>query len=234
MKQNGLGNKLIIGIYDISNDVGQVSEISNPSGVQDSTGIDKYAVEKMKTKASPKLSLQGFFNNVGAHSNLSLLPNADVIVSYLAGSALGDVSASLGAKQINYDYDYSDSGELGFSVDIEGSQGLGMAWGRQLTNGTETVTSVGALPGFDFGGSANGGTFCVHVLSLIGTDITIELESSTDNTTWLSTGYSTVTTNPEVNLISIPKSATVNQYVRAVLSGAFTSADIFVSYSKGS
>lgn len=232
VKMNGLGHQIIIGNEDLSNDVGSLDDCSNASGVQDSTGINVYAMERMKLKADPKMSLTGFFNADRAHPVWSALPNSNVIVSYIAGAIRGNVAASLGAKQINYDHSVDQSGSMTAKIDLEGADGNRLTWGRQLTDGVETVTSSTALTSVDVG-AADGGYLTVHVTSLTGTDLTIDLEHSPDNTNWVSTGYSTMVTTADAVRLVIPKSVTVDQYVRVNLTGTFTSVDIAAVYSKG-
>ncbi len=60
---------------DIKNDVNSLT-ISTPRGVQDVTGVDKLAIERLLLLADASLSLNGTFNPAASHVIFSTVPLA--------------------------------------------------------------------------------------------------------------------------------------------------------------
>jgi len=66
---------------DIRNDVGDF-QFSTPRAVQDVTGVDKSAMERLLLLADASFTLNGFFNDAattGAHSVLKTVPSTSVL-----------------------------------------------------------------------------------------------------------------------------------------------------------
>ncbi len=66
---------------DIRNDVGDF-QFATPRAVQDVTGVDKSAMERLLLLADFSLTLNGFFNDTattGAHSVLKTVPSTSVL-----------------------------------------------------------------------------------------------------------------------------------------------------------
>ena len=66
---------------DIRNDVGDF-QFSTPRAVQDVTGVDKSAMERLLLLADFSVTLNGFFNDTattGAHSVLKTIPSTSVL-----------------------------------------------------------------------------------------------------------------------------------------------------------
>lgn len=184
-KQSGLGDGLIVGGYDLSGDVGSLSRIAGGPAPLVVTGIDKSAFERIGGKRDGGLSYQAWFNKATgqAHLRLSTLPTADVVLSYLRGTTLGNPSACCVAKQINYDGNRGADGSLTFAVDAQ-SNAYGIEWGRQLTAGKRTDTGATNGTSVDLG-SASPGAFglqaYLQVTAFSGTDCTITIQESSDN-----------------------------------------------------
>lgn len=85
-KTNGLGLTALSvddsagTVRDIRNDVGDF-QFSVPRGVQDVTGVDKSAIERLLLLADYSLTLNGFFNDAaltGSHTVLKTIPSTSV------------------------------------------------------------------------------------------------------------------------------------------------------------
>lgn len=66
---------------DIRNDIGDF-QFSTPRAVQDVTGVDKSAMERLLLLADCSFTLNGFFNDTattGAHSVLKTVPSTSVL-----------------------------------------------------------------------------------------------------------------------------------------------------------
>ena len=66
---------------DIRNDVGDF-QLATPRAVQDVTGVDKSAMERLLLLADASVTLNGFFNDAastGAHTVLKTVPSTSVL-----------------------------------------------------------------------------------------------------------------------------------------------------------
>lgn len=64
-------------LTDIKNDVTNLS-FSTPRGVQDVTGVDKFAMERLVLLADMSLTLNGVFNATGSHLIFRTVTSTDV------------------------------------------------------------------------------------------------------------------------------------------------------------
>jgi hypothetical protein len=133
-KSSGLGDALLVGAVDLSGDVGSLEKIASPVTLLDVTGIDKGAVERIGGKRDGAIDFTAFFNTAvaAAHLTLSPLPTTGVTITYLRGVGTGKPSATLVAKQVNYDGTRGADGSFTFKVSAVSSDGSGLVWGVQL------------------------------------------------------------------------------------------------------
>jgi hypothetical protein len=240
-KQSGLGDNLYVDGHNVSGDVGSVDTVAAPQNLLDVTGIDKSAHERIGALRDGNIKFTAFFDAaVGqAHSVLRTLPTTDRYVAYFRGTAIGNPAAAMLAKQIGYDGKRGTDGSYTLVVDCQGN-GYGLEWGNQLTPGLRNDTTATSGTANDFGASTSGGWQAyLHVNAFTGTDVTIKLQDSADNTSFtdLAGGaFTQVTTAPGAQRISAGSSATVRRYVRAVTttSGGFTSLTFAVVFVKNS
>lgn len=234
-KASGLGQSLFVAGYDLSGDVGSLSNVHSSVAVQDITGIDKSAHERLGLLVDGGLAFVAFFNKTAgqAHPVLSALPTSDVLLSYFAGSTLGNAVANLRAKQINYDGTRAQGGALTFVVTAQ-ANGTGLEWSEALTAGKRTDTAATNGTGYDGGAAtAFGLSAYLHVFALTGTNVIVALEDSANNSAWAAvTGgaFTSVTSAPGSERITTATGLTVRRYVRVVTTGTFTSATFAVSF----
>lgn len=133
-KASGLGDSLLINGVDLSGDVGSIDKIACPVAVLDVTSINDFAVERIAGKRDGGIDFTAFFDTAAAAAHLTLrpLPTTDVTVLYLHGTGTGLPSATLVAKQVNYDGTRGADGSFTFKVSCVGSDGSGLVWGVQL------------------------------------------------------------------------------------------------------
>lgn len=235
-KQSGLGDNLYVGGNDLSGDVSTV-QISSPQAVQDVTGIDKSAMERIGLARDGNINWTSFWNPARAHPVLSALPTADVMVTYCRGTTLGNPAACQVSKQINYDGTRADSGEFTFSLQAQ-ANAYGLEWGNQLTAGLRTDTGATNGIGYDTGASASfGAQAYLQVTAFTGTDVTIKIQDSADNLTFADVSglaFTAVTAAPATQRLALSNTATVGRYVRAVTttSGGFSSVTFSVVIHK--
>ncbi len=235
-KSSGLGDALYISGYDLSGDINSV-KLAAPSAVQDVTGIDKSAMERIGLVRDGSIDYKAFFNPTRAHPQLSLLPATDQILTYCRGTVLGNPAACLVAKQLNYDGTRADSGEFTFAVNAV-ANGFGMEWGNQLTAGLRTDTAATNGPGLDTTASVSfGAQAYLQVSAFTGTDCTVKIQDSADNVSFADVaglGFTQVTAGPTSQRIATGPTATIRRYVRAVTvtTGGFTSITFSVVINK--
>lgn len=106
---------------DIRNDVTTLN-FSTPRGVQDVTGIDKSAIERLLTLADFSVTINGVFNPTGEHVPFATIPSTSVnrmmaITTNGKNLNLGTAGAGTGAVLFtDYQISRAQTGELTYSV----------------------------------------------------------------------------------------------------------------------
>jgi hypothetical protein len=236
-KASGLGDHLLIGGVDLSGDIGSVGKIAGGCSVLNVTGIDKSAYERLAALRTGEINFNAFFNKTAgqAHKTLSTLPTTDVIGTYVHGTAIGGTSASLVAKQVDYNPTRATDGAFTFSTSML-SNGYGLEWGQSLTAYLRTDT-VATSPGTGLDtitvSTAFGLQAWLHVTAFAGTSVTVKLQDSADNSTFAditSATFTAVTVAPNAQRIAV--SGTVRRYIRAVTTGTFSNAVFYCSVTR--
>jgi hypothetical protein len=235
-KQSGLGDRCFVDGFDLSGDIGSLSAVHGGPAVLDVTGIDKSAYERIGGIRDGGLSFSAFMNDSAgqAHPRLKTLPRTDVLITYLRGTGIGSPAASLVAKQINYDGNRDSSGALTYTVEAT-SNAYGLEWGLQLTNGIRTDTTATNGTGLDTLASASFGMQAyLQVFAVTGTSVTVAIEDSADNATFLPVSGATFVAASTTGgqRIALANTANVRRYVRAVTTGTFTNAQFCVQVVK--
>lgn len=232
-KSSGLGDLLVVDGVDLSGDVGVVDQLSSPVATLDVTGLDKFAFERIQAKRDGVVKFSPFWNNATGreHGVLSTLPRTDRLVTYLHGAVIGGQAANILCKQVDFDWKRGNAGDLIGNVDAQ-ANGFGLEWGNQLTAGfrTDSVVTNGA----SWNASAStsfGFQAYLHVTSFSGTDVTVKLQDSADNSTFADVASGAfpqitgATPLPGGFRLAVGGVATLRQYVRVatVTTGGFTS-----------
>jgi hypothetical protein len=229
-KQSGLGDNLYVGGYNLSGDIGSLGTIGGGPAALDVTGIDKSATERIGGLRNGTIEFAAWFNDaVGAeHPVLSALPVADRIITYCRGTTVGSPAAGMVAKQINYDPSRGADGALSESVSAQ-SNGYGIEWGQLLTAGVRTDTGATNGASIDTAASLSfGGQAYLQVFSFAGTDVTVKIQDSANDSTWAdvaSFAFAEITAGPGVERIALGNTATLRRYIRVITetTGGFTS-----------
>ncbi|GHH30261.1 hypothetical protein [Streptomyces rubradiris] len=241
MKTSGLGDNLYIAGFDASGDIQALGTIGGGPALLNRTPINKAAYQREGGLLSGQFEMTTFFNsdpvNGGTHEKLSALPRNDVIMTYCRGTNLGDPSASLVAKQVNYDPTRGDDGMLTFAVSAQ-SNGYSIEWGRQLTAGVRTDTAATNGTSIDTTAAASfGAQAYLQVFSFVGTDATVKIQDSADNSVFADVAglaFTPITAGPTTERIAVSNTTTIRRYVRAVTvtTGGFTSLAFSVNFIK--
>lgn len=198
-KQSGMGARFLIGGYDISGDVNAIDQISGGPALMDGTDITQSAHARISGLRDGHMAFTTFMDTANAHPVLDALPVTDVLMTALIPVlAVGAPAACLNAKQVNYDPTRSAAGDLMFKVQGEGNA-YGLEWGLTLTAGLRTDT--GATPGTALDNTAAsywGAQMYLQCTAFTGTDVTVTVEQSPDNTNWYTLGsaFTQVTAAP--------------------------------------
>lgn len=238
-KTSGLGDRLLIAGYDASGDINALGNVGGGPAVLDFTDITQSAMARQGGLRDGRLEFTSFFNpTLGAtHDKLAALPTADVILSYLRGTALGAPAACMVGKQINYDPTRGNDGSFTFAVSAQ-ANGYGLEWGLQLTPGLRTDTAATNGTGIDTTASLSfGAQAYLHVTAFTGTDATVKIQDSADNATFAdvtSMAFTQITAAPASQRLAVVNTATLRRYIRAstVTTGGFTSLTFSVVINK--
>lgn len=236
-KQSGLGDRLFVGGYNLSGDIGSLQRIAGGPAALDMTSIDKSAFERRGGLRDGGIDFTAYFNTTGAHPVLSALPTSDVVVTYLRGTSLGGQAANLVGKQLNYDGTRGADGTLSLTVQTV-ANGYGLEWGTQLTAGVRTDGAAANGSSVDGTASSTFGLQAyLQVFGFTGTDATVKLQDSADNSSWADvTGgvFTQITGGPTSQRIATAADLTVRRYLRVttVTTGGFTDLQFAVSVTR--
>jgi hypothetical protein len=243
-KQGGLGQRLYVGGYDISGDIIEAGGASTPMATLETTGIDKSAKERIFGHRDGLLDVTAWFNpenvaSIQEHAVYSTLPTVDVPMMYtVAPPAIGTDTFAIVGKQINYDPKRAQDGSFTFGVSTQANQ-FGAEWGKLLTVGkrTDSTATNGTSLDQTTVSTAFGWQAYLQVFAFAGTDVTVKLQDSADNSTFADlTGASfaqiTSTTPGGQRLQSASATATVRRYVRVstTTSAGFTNLVFAVAF----
>jgi hypothetical protein len=203
-KQTGLGARFVVGGYDLSGDIQALDMVSGGPALIDSTDITQSAHSRLPGLRDGHMGFTSFMDVANAHPVLDALPTTDVQMMLLLPTlAVGAAAACLNAKQIGYDPTRSNSGELTLKVAGEGNS-YGLEWGVALTTGLRTDTS--ATPGASLDNAASsawGAQMYLQVTAFSGTDVTVTVQQSADNSTFITLGaFTQVTAAPGTQRIT--------------------------------
>jgi hypothetical protein len=244
-KKASLGAAAYVGGFDVSGGVNALSRIGGgPSNILDLTTINQSAFERQGTSRTGEMAFTSVFDPaaLAEHAALSTLPLTDVIVTYFDGPlGIGNGAMSCNSKQVNYDPVIGQDDSLIFAVDaLSNGSGIEMN-GWQLTAGRRvdgSATAAGAGNSYDTGASlAFGAQMYVHLFAFAGTSVTIKVQDSADNITFLDIAGTSLTTTAlttanQAVRVAIPNTTTVRRYLAVGTTGTFTNADFAVMVVK--
>lgn len=232
-KRTGIGDRLYLGSYDLSGDVGAIQSIASPRTVLNVTGIASDAFERLLALADGSMAFNSFWNDAGSYPALSALPTTDVIVTYATGTAIGDAAAGLVAKQSEQSGDRGADGSLVLATTAV-ANGSPVEWGVLITNGKQTFASSGTAAPVDHGAAtAFGASAYLHVFSIASGTATVKVQHSSDNST-----YADLITFTAASAATFERKTTaaittsVNRYVSVTITGTFTDLVCAVNFHR--
>jgi hypothetical protein len=225
-KQGGLGSNFYISGFDLSGNVNALSKISGGPAALDMTPINAFAYARAGGLRDGAMDFTTLFDSAAGqeHAALSPLPAADTIASFFAGPlGVGGAAASINCKQVDYNPGRAADGSLIFAVSTV-ANGFGLEWGVALTPGIRAYGGGAQFgPGLDTLASLSfGAQAYLHVVGFTGTDATVKIEDSADNSIWAAVaGFAFAqSTGTGSQRIAIANTATVREWVRASVTTA--------------
>ena len=237
-KINGLNSRLLLDGISIGGDTASLDDVSTPTAVFDSTGIDKSAFERIAGLSDGAMSLTTHINDDGVTlAKVNALPSTDVIATALLPNGIGNIASSIVAKQVSYGWNRGSDGALAGPVSLQGANGHPLVWGRQMTTGIQTVTGAADTASIDNAVATDNGYLIVQVSAFTGTNLTVTLEQSSDDgagDAFAALSPSATVQFTGVGAAFIPITATsIERYVQAAITGTFTTADLVIIYAVG-
>jgi len=236
-KMSGSGQRLIVDGVDISGSVTAIGGANVSVNLAAHTGLDKYALERIALLASGSLQVATWFDPTGSHDAFKDSPQSDAEATLLFPGGAGQPVAHITAEKASYSLTRSADASFTGAADFQSTGGSPLVWGKQLSVGAETFVGAAQTISLDSGAGTTGGYWFVQCLALTGTDVIIDLETSSDDGVgdgWASYGGGSVTfAAVGGEMIAIPDATAVEQYVRADISGTFTSTDLLIGYAHG-
>jgi len=242
-KISGLGENFYVDGYNISGDVGQIQNASCPMSPLEVTGIDKSAYERIGGKRDGAIQWESWFNDADGqvHAALSGLPTTNRYVTWAMSTSVGSIACSMRALQIGYDPTLEESGSLHMATSAS-ANGYAMEWGVLGTAGVRTDTEATAGTALNFGAASSFGLQAyLHVFAFTGTDVTIKLQESSNNSgdayaDVTGGAFTEVTSAPFSERIATAVDLTVEQYLKVVTvtTGGFSNLQFAVNIVRNS
>jgi hypothetical protein len=179
-----MGDQFFVDGADLSGDTATLGNIGSPQGVLQVPGINATGMERIYSHHDGIMEFTTYFNDAAGQEHLTLRgkgDGSDRIASYFRGATIGNISAHLVAKQINYDPNRGADGSLISTTQCLGNL-YGLDWGRMLTAGKRTDTTATNGTSLDnLAASATGFAAYCHVTSVTGTSVTVKIQESSND-----------------------------------------------------
>lgn len=222
-KQSGLGAGFWIDGRDISGDVTQLSRFNTSRVLQELTGIDKLAMERLHGLRDGGMEVESAYNTAagaafGAIQDVP--PTGQRIAMYVhRNTVLGSPSFAMVCRQAESTANRGNAGEYVWTHTLE-SDAWGIDWTKTVTAGKRTDTGAAVGTAVDFEAANNFGLQAyLQVFSFTGTDATVKLQMDTaDNfpspTDVTGGGFAVVTAAPQAQRLQTARNFAVERYLR--------------------
>lgn len=227
-KQTGLGCALYANGSDLSGDTQSFTAHGGPAPL-DVTDITQAAYGRLGGLRDGAIDWVSYMDPAAgaSHAALSPLPTGDVIATLLIGPlSAGCPALAQVSKQVNYDPTRATDGMLTFAINGQ-ANGFAQEWGISLTGGKRTDTSATTGAFFDNGAAfAFGAQAYFQVFAFTGTSAVIDIQhATTSGGAYTSTGLTTtsITTAPQAQRLATANNVTINEFLKVVTTGTFSS-----------
>jgi hypothetical protein len=127
-KESGLAwTTLTVATVDIRNDIRSL-DIATPREVQDVTGIDKSAIERIFLLADGSVDMNGVFNDAASKSHVTLKGVATASASVAVAINVSGQTLSMNMLQTDYALSRGDDGAFTWKAPFVLADGTAPAW----------------------------------------------------------------------------------------------------------
>lgn len=126
-KESGIGMTLTVNSNNIANDVKSL-DVATPREVQDVTGLDKSAIERLLLLADASVDLNGVFNDASSMSHATLKTAATASAGVVVAIGLSGQTLSMTMMQTDYALSRGDDGAATWKAPFVLSSGTAPAW----------------------------------------------------------------------------------------------------------
>lgn len=228
---HGKGAAVLVGQYDLSAFLNNF-ESAATADTAEVTAFGASAKAYVAGQRDATLSFSGFFDGAASAVDPVLsaaLANARIFTLAPAGAAaIGNRAMLAEAFETGYTVTAPVADAVNISAEAQVSGGV--ASGVVLAN-LAARTATGNTTANDNAASTAGGAVAhLHCTAFTGTDITIKVQHSADNSTWVDLITFAQLTAAGSERASV--TGTVNRYLRVNISGTFTSATFAVAIAR--
>jgi len=236
-KSAGLAQDFFVAGHQLGGDVSNINEASSPRNLIEVPVLNKSGMDRINGQSNGVLDFNSWFDDGAelAHAALKPLPTTDAVMLWTFGSTIGDVAASLDAKQLNYDFTRGTDGSLAATVRGEAANGYPLEWMNLLTAGKVTHGSAGNGTSRDDASATTQGIRAnVQIVDIDSGTPTIVIQDSANDSS-----FSTILSFTAVAATNEPAGerkhggGTVRRYLRVATTGTFSNCDFVVAYVRG-
>lgn len=126
-KESGIGMTLTVASNNIANDVKSL-DVATPREVQDVTGLNSAAVERILLLADASVDLNGVFNDASTMSHATLKTAATASAGVAVAIGLSGQTLTMTMVQTDYALSRGDDGSATWKAPFALSSGTAPAW----------------------------------------------------------------------------------------------------------
>lgn len=241
-KGTGLGAAFWIDGRDISGDVASLGRMNNARNLNEVTGIDVEAFERLHAIRDGGMEVDSYFNDAtgAAFASIQKITSGQRIATYVHRKAtIGTGVFCLVCRQAESTGNRGDDGSFTWNHTME-SDAWGIDWATLMTAGKRTDTGATTGTAVDFAAATNFGLQAyLQVFAFTGTDATVKIQMD-DNSNFTSPtdvtggGFTAITTGPQAQRLQTTRNLAVERYLRVTTttSAGFTSLQFAVAIRK--
>lgn len=238
-KQSGLGAAFWVDGRDISGDIASLGRMNNSRTVNEVTGIDVEAMERLHSLRDGGLEVDSFYNDAANASFGAIIKfsTGQRVATYVHRKAtIGTPTFCVVCRQADSAGSRGNDGSFTWTHTLE-SDAWGIDWARLITAGKRTDTGATAGTAVDFlATSAFGLQAYLQVFAFTGTDATIKLQMDTASnfaspTDVTGGAFAVVSAAPQAQRLWTARNFAVEQYLRVTTttSAGFTNLQFAVA-----
>lgn len=228
---HGKSATVLVNAYDLSAYLNSIDSVSTADTAEVSTfGVSSKAYVAGMRDAT--VSLGGFYDGgagaVDAVLSAAIASTSLVTVCPQGAAAIGNRAQLM--QSIETSYGVSATVGDAVTVSMEGQVTEGMTYGVVLADLTARTATGNTTSQDNSASSANGYVAHLHCTAFAGTNITIKIQHSADNSTWVDlVSFTQLTATGSERKTA---TGTVNRYLRVNIAGTFTSATFAVALAR--